>query len=207
MPAIFTAMMPEFIRTLAGLSVLWLLQGCTQWSYELGQPLSQSRIPTAEDALSLTAVLAELGPPQRISSAPSGYVMAWEYWQVRENSLGVSLGAMGADFLSVDWGRANVSGEFLLLTFDREHRLSGSTLSQWSGGVGGGSAIQPFFGVVDVVEVGDLVGRMPQHRWGATRLLPLPEAINSASRPDMGDTGIQQRGTPTGVGQQSLEMD
>ena len=200
-------MMPEYIRTLAGLSVLWLLQGCTQWSYELGQPLSQSNIPTAEDALSLTAVLAELGPPQRISSAPSGYVMGWEYWQVRENSLGVSLGAMGADFLSVDWGRADVSGEFLLLTFDREHRLSGSTLSKWTGGIGRGSAIQPFFGVVDVVEVGDLVGRMPQHRWGATRLLPLPEAINSASRPDMGDTGIQQRGTPTGVGQQSLEMD
>ena len=200
-------MMPENIRTLAGLFVLWLLQGCTQWSYELGQPLSQSNIPTAEDALSLTAVLAELGPPQRISSAPSGYVMGWEYWQVRENSLGVSLGAMGADFLSVDWGRADVSGEFLLLTFDREHRLSGSTLSQWTGGIGSGSAIQPFFGVVDVVEVGDLVGRMPQHRWGATRLLPLPEAINSASRPDMGDTGIQQRGTPTGVGQQSLEMD
>ena len=200
-------MMPEYIRTLAGLSVLWLLQGCTQWSYELGQPLSQSNIPTAEDALSLTAVLAELGPPQRISSAPSGYVMGWEYWQVRENSLGVSLGAMGADFLSVDWGRADVSGEFLLLTFDREHRLSGSTLSKWTGGIGSGSAIQPFFGVVDVVEVGDLVGRMPQHRWGATRLLPLPEAINSASRPDMGDTGIQQRGTPTGVGQQSLEMD
>ena len=200
-------MMPENIRTLAGLFVLWLLQGCTQWSYELGQPLSQSNIPTAEDALSLTAVLAELGPPQRISSAPSGYVMGWEYWQVRENSLGVSLGAMGADFLSVDWGRADVSGEFLLLTFDREHRLSGSTLSKWTGGIGNGSAIQPFFGVVDVVEVGDLVGRMPQHRWGATRLLPLPEAINSASRPDMGDTGIQQRGTPTGVGQQSLEMD
>jgi hypothetical protein len=61
--------------------------------------------------------------------------------------------------------------------------------------------------VVDVVEVGDLVGKMPHHRWGATSLLPLPEAINSSSRPDMGDTGIQQRGTPTGVGQQSLEMD
>ena len=50
-------MMPEYIRTLAGLSVRWLLQGCTQWSYELGQPLSQSNITTDGDALSLTAVL------------------------------------------------------------------------------------------------------------------------------------------------------
>lgn len=199
--------MTEPARYLLGLFVLLCLQGCTQWRYELGQPLADANIPDASSAATLTRVLADLGPPQRISSGPSGYVMGWEYWQVREESIGFSLGALGADFLSIDWGRADVSGEFLLLTFDREHRLSGSTLSQWSGDLGGGSAVQPFFGVVDVVEVSDLVGRMPQHNWGATRLLPLPEAINAASRPDMGDTGIQQRGTPSGVGQQSLEMD
>lgn len=200
-------MMIKLRRYLAGLLFLFVLQGCTQWRYELGQPLADASIPEASSGASLSRVLADLGPPQRISSGPSGYVMGWEYWQVREKSVGISLGALGADFLSIDWGRADVSGEFLLLTFDREHRLSGSTLSEWSGDIGGGSAVQPFFGVVDVVEVSDLVGRMPQHSWGATRLLPLPEAINAASRPDLGDTGIQQRGTPTGVGQRSLEMD
>jgi hypothetical protein len=33
----------------------------------------------------------------------------------------------------------------------------------------------------------------------------MPQAINSNSRPDTGQTGIQRRGTPTGTGQQSLE--
>ena len=199
--------MPDILRAVATVLALLLLQGCSQWRYELGRPLSATNYTNADAEVSLAEVLLELGPPQRLSSGPSGYIMGWEYWRVRENSIGISLGALGADFLSVDWGKADVDGEFLLLTFDKGHRLSGSTLSEWSGEAGGGTAVQPFFGVVDVVDVDDLVGRMPQHRWGATNLRPLPEAINSPSRPDMGDTGIQQRGTPTGVGQQSLEMD
>jgi hypothetical protein len=161
----------------------------------------------AEERPTMVQVMAELGPPLRLSATESGYVMAWEHWRITENSIGFSLGAMGADFLSIDWGEATVDGEFMLLTFDSDHKLSGAALSEWSGDVGGGSAIQPFVGVVDVVDVNDLVNALPQHGWGAASLLPLPEVLNAGSRPDMGNTGIQQRGTPTGIGQQTLEME
>ena len=60
---------------------------------------------------------------------------------------------------------------------------------------------------MSVVDVDDLVSRMPQHSWGAASLDRLPEALNAHNRPDMGQAGIQQRGTPTGIGQQTLEMD
>ena len=185
-----------------------LLQACTQWQYELGAPLAAYSSPAkAEERPTLVQVMAELGPPLRLSATESGYVMAWDHWRITENSIGFSLGAMGADFLSIDWGEATVDGEFMLLTFDSDHMLSGATLSEWSGDLGGGSAIQPFVGVVDLVDVNDLVNALPQHGWGASYLLPLPEALNARSRPDMGNTGIQQRGTPTGIGQQTLEME
>ena len=60
---------------------------------------------------------------------------------------------------------------------------------------------------MSVVDVDDLTERMPQHRWGRGNLLRLPEAINAPSAPDLGSGGIEQRGTPSGVGQRSLEMD
>jgi hypothetical protein len=37
-------------------------------------------------------------------------------------------------------------------------------------------------------------------------LRPIPKTINSNSDPNSGQSGIQRRGTPTGTGQQSLEM-
>ena len=189
------------------LALVLVLQGCTQWRYDIGMPLSEMAPPSPEDQLHLRDVLLALGPPQRLSSTASGYVMAWEHWDIREDSIGVSLGLLGVDFLSVDWGDARVSGEFLLLSFDRAHRLVTSDFSSWDNEAGGGSAVQPFIGVVSVVDIDDLTERLPQHDWGRTNLLPLPRAINSPSAPDLGSGGIEQRGTPTGVGQRSLEMD
>jgi len=187
------------------LALLLVLSGCTQWRYELGTELSPEMLQDAGVTLSLTEVLARLGPPQRLSKLGDGYVLAWEFWQIREDTIGLSLGALGADVLSVDWGNAHMHGEFLLVTFDGEHRVTSSSFARWSSDAGGGQAIQPMLGLVSLVDVDDMVEHMPQHRWGAAMLEPLPEAINNNSRPDMGASGIQRRGTPTGTGQQSLE--
>jgi hypothetical protein len=182
-----------------------LLPACTVWEYELGAPLAASNL-TADKGTELAVVLDRLGPPLRLSAVAGGFVLAWEYWQVREASLGVSLGAAGAKFLSLDWGDAKIKGEFLLLTFDATHRLSAHSFSRWDTRIGGGTAVQPLIGLATLTDVDDLVGPMPQHEWGGAWLLRLPESLNTPSRPDMGQTGLQQRGTPRGIGQQSLEM-
>lgn len=195
---------PERAALYGALLVL-LLSGCTQWRYELGTRVPHDALGDAGPGISLTEVLARLGPPQRISDAGNGYVMAWEFWQIREDTLGLSLGALGTDLLSVDWGNAHMHGEFLLVTFNRQHRMTSNAFARWSNDAGGGQAIQPFLGVVSLVDVEDMVDHMPQHQWGTALLEPLPEAINGKSRPDMGQSGIQRRGTPRGTGQQSLE--
>ena len=127
-----------------------------------------------------------------------------------ENELakGVSLGAVGAEFMSADWGEMRVKGNFLLLSFNREHLLTSAARSEWDNYGGGGKGIQPLFGFVSVVDAGDLTHSMPQHRWGGALLQRrLPVALNRDSDPDSGQSGLQQRGTPKAVGQQSLELD
>ncbi len=184
---------------------LLLLSGCTQWRYELGTRISPDALPDTGQDLTLTEVLARLGPPARLSEAGEGYVLAWEYWQIREDTIGMSLGFLGADLASVDWGDAHMHGEFLLVTLDRQHQVTSTGFARWSSDAGGGQAIQPFLGFVSLVDVDDMLADMPQHQWGSGQLEPLPTAINNSSRPDMGQSGIQRRGTPTGTGQQSLE--
>ena len=184
-----------------------LLAACSQYYYDLGDPLSPAQVPDLEAQLVLGDVLSRLGPPQRISATTSGYVLAWEHWDISETKLGFSLGFAGADVLSVDWGKARAKGEFLLLGFNHDHQLTDATFTEWDKDAGGGQAIQPLGGLVSVVDVDDLLNRMPQHRWGAASLDELPVTLNADNRPDMGQNGIEQRGTPTAVGQRSLEMD
>jgi hypothetical protein len=189
------------------LLALCLMQGCSRWTYELGTPLSAQETPDKGVALSLTQALEALGPPLRLSALANGYVLAWEHWQIKESAIGLSLGPLGVDFLSLDWGNARTRGEFLVLSFNHNHEMTDSSFGEWDSSANSGAALQPFIGLASVVDIDDLLERLPQHNWGAASLKPLPEAMNSASNPDLGQSGIQRRGTPTGAGQQSLEMD
>ena len=93
-----------------------------------------------------------------------------------------------------------------MMTFDRDNTLTAAARSDWDSNRGGGQAVQPFFGFVSVVDADDLVRRMHQHRWGIGLLAPPMQALNRDSSPYTGQAGIEQRGTPRGAGQQSLEL-
>ncbi len=194
------------IKALGILLACGLLSACSQWRYDLGTPLAEDIAIPAQHT-PLAEALAVLGPPLRMSATDTGFVLAWEHWHIREDSVGLRLGVLGADFMSADWGEMRIKGEFLLLTFDKQHLLTGAARSNWDSNGGGGKSIQPLFGFVSVVDVEDLTDIMPQHHWGSSLLQPLPGTLNSSSNLDTGQSGLQQRGTPTAAGQQSLEMD
>ena len=186
--------------------VLWLLTACSQWRYDLGTSLTDVVLP--EQNTPLDQVLEQLGPPLRMSATDTGFVLAWEHWHIREDSVGIRLGALGADFLSADWGEMHVKGDFLLITFDKQHQLTSATTSHWDNYGGGGKAIQPLAGFISVIDTDDLTGPMPQHDWGSDLLQSrLTATLNSGSDPDTGQNGLQRRGTPAAAGQQSLQVD
>ncbi len=192
-------------RLLALLLCLYL-PACSHSSYQLGEPIDALGLRQVDQAQDLAMALALFGPPQRLAAVADGYVLGWEHWEINERSLGVSLGAWGAELFAVDWGRAQLAGEFLLLRFDRDHRLTARSFNRWDERGGGGAALQTSLALVDVVDVDDLLEPMSQHRWGALSLEELPVTLNRASNPDSGAAALEQRGTPTGAGQRSLEM-
>lgn len=189
---------------IALLSLGALLSGCTQWYYQMGEALPESFEQDAEGK-TLASVLAELGPPLRFATSEDQLLMAWEAWEVRESALGLSLGWAGADFLNFDWGSAHIEGDFLIVTFDADRRVSAAQRVHRDESLGSGAAIQPFYSFVSVVSVQDLLQPLPQHGWGGSQLLPLPRVLNNPHSPGMGDTGIEQRGTPQGAGARTLE--
>lgn len=191
----------------AGLLALLLmgLAGCTQWYHRLGAALPEDYEKRAEGE-SLAKVLAALGPPMRLAATDRGLVMAWEAWRIRQDALGVGLGWIwaGADFLTLNWGGARIRGDYLVLSFDGEGRVDGAARVRRNDSIGSGTAVQPF-GLVPMVNVSDILRPLPQHAWGGSQLLPLPVVLNNAQRPGMADTGIEQRGTPRGVGASAQE--
>ncbi|MFN2327527.1 MAG: hypothetical protein ABR612_01285 [Chromatocurvus sp.] len=192
------------IRSAAILSVL-LLVGCTQRFHQLGMPLpSVQAEPVA--GTTLQSVMARLGPPHRLTRSVSGWTLGWEHWRISESAFGASLGVLGVDTLTFDWGDARVRGDFLLVSFNTDHVATSVSRATWDNDIGGGASVQPFAGVAPLVNVDDLLLPLPQHGWGGAALMPLPTAINNENRPGMGSNGLEQRGTPRGIGQRTLEM-
>lgn len=183
-----------------------LLAGCTQWRhYELGEQINQSDVPRPEDGWTTSQVMGKFGPPIRMSSNASGYVMAWEYWVIDEYKVGIGSFISRVDLVSIDWGKASARGDFMLLSFDHEHQLTAATFEKSDRDAGGGQGVQPGFSLIDLVEVGDLTVPLSQHLWGAQSLRRIPVTLNQQNRLDTGNAGIEQRGGTSGVGQHSLE--
>ncbi len=185
------------------LCALLLAAGCSQNRYNIGQTVPEHGYDTGT---SLQAVLDELGPPVRMSAASFGYVLAYEYWYISEDKLGISLAPLGIDFIAIDFGEAKTSGEYLLLSFDRQHRLIDSRFDAFDRDAGGGQGIQALASVVDVVDVSDLTKPLPTHRWGGFALEELPVTLNRDQNIDSGQNGLEQRGTPVNIGQRATEM-
>ncbi|MFT4519145.1 MAG: hypothetical protein ACI9JM_001536 [Halioglobus sp.] len=194
-------------RAVTLLLVCGLLSACTQWRWDLGAPVPLSAQAESQSFSTLSEALELLGPPITMSATSNGFVMAWEHWKIREDSVGVRLGVIGADFVNIDWGETQAMGEFLLLNFDREHRLTSSSYYEWDDEAGSGMAVQPLFSFVSVVNSDDLRDQLTQHYWGGDLLQELPKGLNRQSSPYTGQNGLQQRGTPGAVGQRTLEMD
>ena len=90
--------MTKFARPALAAIAFLLLSGCyTQWRYDLGDHLTRRNLDQLENGMPMKDVLAVFGPPQRMSASVSGYIMAWEHWQVDEDTLGFRLGPLGAE--------------------------------------------------------------------------------------------------------------
>lgn len=188
------------------LIICLLGSSCSQYTYVMGDDLVDANVGDWV-GMSASQVFSTLGPPHKLSGTTDGYVLAWENVTVVEQSAGFSLGLLGLNALQADWGSAAAEGELVLVMVDRSWTVIDVSGSRWNRSVGDGAGVQPVAAIAPLVDVDNFLTPMPHHFWGANMLLPIHQAQNNAMRPDTGQSGIQQRGTPRAVGQRSLEFE
>jgi hypothetical protein len=73
--------------------------------------------------------------------------------------------------------------------------------------LGKGGSVQPIFALVPLVDTRHLASpHRPLNRWGMHLLQDLPVTLNAHQNLDTGQAGLELRGTPSKVGQRTLEM-
>jgi hypothetical protein len=189
---------------LAGLAVF---SGCTIVTEEVGDPLPSVHHETASGATT-RQVLDALGPPSQVSALGEGYVFLYEHALIKEKQLGLSVNYLWLRYFKLAFGSAYADREALVLTFDREGRLTSSGHRRWSEDLGSGNSVQFIIAVMSVVDTGEITETPTSVKWGGELLQSrLPESLNRQSSTLSGLNGLEQSGTPTGAAQRTLEAD
>jgi len=195
--------MKKIITVIFISNFLW---GCSQYSYVMGNALPpRTSVDWTDKALG--TLMIEFGPPHHIARAPNGYFLAWEAVTVTETSAGLGLGVFGLNALQADWSNATASGDFLLVRVDQDGQVTEFSREDWQRIVGTGAGVQPIAAVAPLVDVDAYLTSLPQHEWGSALLLPIQQAQNMHSIPNISGAGIEQRGTPSAIGQKVLSLE
>lgn len=186
--------------------VIVFLSGCTSISKQIGRDLE----PMAKDIkISRTHfhdILDNLGPPDQITALPGGFVFLYESLLITEKQIGISSTKEVLNWFKLSFSDADVDRLVHIFTFDKRGYLRSHVGKMTSKDIGDGSSLQFLFTVEEMVNTNYLEKDPVQQDWGFLLLKPIPQTLNSNQSLDSGAGGLEQIGTPTAVGQRTLEM-
>jgi len=137
----------------------------------------------------------------------------YEHLVIREGQIGISYDGehLGVNMRFLEWikfafGKAWADRQTLLLTFDREGTLTTERFLAWHQDLGAGFSIQFVVQAGSVVDTSAARAKSDANEWGQFMLQRLPQALNVGQSMDDGRFGLEQKGTPSSVGQRSLEL-
>lgn len=191
--------------------VLFLLAlsvtGCTTIHTEIDEPIKNSGEAFKEGETRIGDVLSEIGPPGKIGSlGSSGVVFLYEYVSITEYQVGLSPPGDLLKWFKLSVAKAKDVRQVLLLTFDAKGVLSSREYHESKENLGSGVGINFLYNIVSLVDYSQLEKQPEILDWGYGLLKPLPEALNTMNSFDNGTGGAEQKGTPSNVGQRTLEM-
>lgn len=206
------------------LSLLTLLifsgGGCTTLKTKKGVPIDLTKVKSEEQTTHYGTILRDLGPPDKLSALPNGFAFLYEYIVITEFQVGILLDSertlgitvfpeSAFDFRSLfrfGFAQGHAERQVLLLTFDGEGRLVAQRYEEFDQDLGRGTGIQTFIGISSLVDNSHLEEEESQHNWGMSLLRPLHQTLNDSQSLETGISGLEQTGTPTGIGQHTLEL-
>jgi hypothetical protein len=194
-----------FFTTL--LITLFTLSSCSYITKRIDSPADSSFTKTINSKTDYYAILDELGPPAYITSLADGFAFQYETLQVEEQQFGLSADVDLFRWFKLSYGRAKVDREVHTFVFNNAGYVQAYGKKQIRDDAGKGISYQFIVKVAQVVDTQYLEKASPQHNWGVALLQPLPVALNREQNLDSGLHGLEQRGTPTDIGQRTLEFD
>jgi len=136
---------------------------------------------------------------------PGGLAMLYEHIDATEKQIGINLEFIGLDWFKAAIGRGTAEQQALLLVFDDQGVLRARDYQAWTEKVGSGFGFQLFFVAMPTVDMKHLWEVPEQFTWGRGALEPLAVTLNAGQSVTRGTQGIEMRGTPSSVGQRTME--
>ena len=194
------------LRWIAFLVLLIALTGCAWITKQYDTPLDTAVTGLTEERVHYYRVLDELGPPANISALADGFAFQYETVQIDEQQFGISSSMELLRWNKLAYGSARVSREMHTYVFDREGYVQAYGSKKLKEDIGSGMSFQFIVKVTQIVDTSYLETPSAQHAWGYALLQPLSVALNREQSMDSGLYGLEQRGTPTEIGQRTLEF-
>jgi hypothetical protein len=177
------------------LFILLCVSSCTRTYIRNDKDLDVARTHTIQHDTPYADVLATLGPPTKLTALPSGFAFLYESSQAVLRSLSLSV-----YFIKVSVTKGDRVLDTYVVLFDERGLVVGHEQITKSLPLSLAFAVTlPTGGPPKALTI-----LAPQHQWGMSLLKPLPKTLNAANDLDAGMYGLEQRGTPSAVGQRTL---
>lgn len=182
------------------------LCSCTVISTKIGKPIKYEGQSLQTDITHYRNVLNHLGPPLKISKYNKGLVFLYESIDIEERQLGFSSNKDILQWFKFSFARAKAYRQVLVLIFNENGYLTEKRFNQFNENLGGGQGISIIVSIKSLVDTSHLDEVSDTHFWGKSLLNPIPEVLNIPNNLRSGETGVEQFGSFTSVGQHTLEM-
>ena len=184
-----------------------LFSGCSLMRKEISPNLTLPAQPYERGVTHRDEVLAELGPPLKLTVLPDGYAFMYEGLDTKELQIGFSLPIPVINWFKFVVAQADYNHQVLVYWFDHDNRLISTAGDNAHFDLGNSMTVQPIITVQAMFDTSDVEQEIVDFtEWPAFCLLPLPQTLNRHNSMNGGVAGIEQRGTAPLVGQRSLEM-
>jgi len=199
--------LPRLRRVLSVLVLACLVSGCTSARKRMSPGLG---VPTETYRPGVThrdEVLADMGPPHKMTVLPEGYAFMYESVDTLELQLGFSIPVPVLRWFKIISANADYSHRVLFYQFDAQDRLVASDDEDTRFDLGDTLAVQPVVSVKLAFDTSSVENEVVDiQQWPAFCLQPLPQTLNRANAVNTGVAGIERRGTAPYAGQRSTEM-
>ncbi len=183
------------------------LTGCARLEHNIGTSLDHAVPGQVGPGAHYAEILAELGPPTKMSALPDGMVFVYEHARITERQYGLILPGEVGKWIKAVYASADADIETFVFVFDAQGRLSSADTEVWSTDAGAGMSVTLLFSTGSFTDTEQYESSPARSLdWGKALTMPLPVGLNGRQNRETGQNGIQLTTSPSAVGQHALQL-